>query len=295
MKPRHPTRAASHPVALLLLVWLFVAPAGRLHAYSLEYQAAVNACSTGMSNQTLVLSDHLLAQSQLNTDNRPLVVDSGWVKMSVFMDTWAKDHYYPVGNFTTFLGNSLWMFSPSEFKGFFMDTNRFSTTLSGTALIDRVNQLLGLPDTSGNGYIAEIWVDPATFFRPSRNPLLTNVTESWTFPDPLIDVPGKTGPEYYTWFTNRLDTIYSAATPYPWSSLGYTYDWGTSGHLAGETPYIGVSEFVMFKGAGTYQYYVDGVYTPSQYVPEPGAAMLVVVGGGWLLWVRRGRRHPAGL
>ncbi|MFA6560886.1 MAG: PEP-CTERM sorting domain-containing protein [Verrucomicrobiia bacterium] len=291
MKPRHPTRAASHPVALLLLAWLFVAPAGRLYAYSLEYQLAVNACSTGVSNQTLVLSDHLLAQSQLNTDNRPVAVSSDWVKMSVFMDSWAKDHYYPVGSFTNFLGNSLWMFSPSEFKGFFMDTNRFSTTLSGTVLTDRVNQLLGLPDTSGNGYIAEIWVDPTTFFRPSRNPLLTNVTESWTFPDPLIGVPGKTGPEYYTWFTNRLDTIYSAATPYPWSSLGYTYDWGTNGHLAGETAYVGLSEFVMFKGAGTYQYYVDGVYTPSQYVPEPGAAMLVVVGVGWLLLARR-RRLP---
>lgn len=249
----------------------------------------MNACSLGVSNQTLVLSDHLLAQSQFTTNNRPIGVSSDWVKMGVFIDDWAKNHYYPVGNFTNFLGNSLWVFSPDEFKGFFMDTNRFPTPMTETVLIERFDQLLGLPDTSANRYIADIWVDPATIFRSSRNPLLTNVTESWTFPDPLIGVPSKTGAEYYTWFTNRLDTIYSAATPYPWTSLGYTYDWGTNGHLAGETPYIGVSEFVMFKGAGTYQYYVDGIFTPSQYIPEPGAATLVMMGVGWLLLVCRSR------
>jgi hypothetical protein len=209
--------------------------------------------------------------------------------MGVFIDEWAKDHYYPVGNFTNFLGNSLWMFSPNEFKGFFMNTNRFPAPMTESALIARFDQLLGLPDTSANRYIADIWVDPATVFRPTRNPLLTNVTESWTFPDPLIGVPGKTGAEYYTWFTNRLDTIYSAATPYPWTSLGYTYDWGTNGHLVGETAYIGLSEFVMFKGAGTYQYYVEGVYTPTAYVPEPTTVMLLLAGGGGLFLLRRRR------
>lgn len=289
MKPKPRPTSVLHPIAAALLAFLLFVPAGDLHAYSYDYQLAVNACSLGVSNQTLVLSDHLLAQSQFTTNDRPIGVSSDWVKMGVFIDDWAKNHYYPIGTTTNFLGNSLWMFSPDEFKGFFMDTNRFAQPLAQPVLTDRINQLLGLPDTSGNAYIAEIWLDPATIFRPTRNPLLTNVTESWTFPDPLIAVPGKTAPEYYTWFTNRLDTIFAAATPYPWTSLGYTYDWGTNGHLVGETAYVGLSEFVMFKGAGTYQYYVEGVYTPSEYVPEPDTVFLLLLGTIPLFFLRRKR------
>ena len=295
MKPRRRIRTASHSVALLLLAWLCVAPADRAGAQSLspEYQAAISACSLGVSNQTLVISDHLLALSQLNANNPPPGVTSGWVEMGVFINTYAKNNFYPVGSFTTFGGNTLWMFSPQEFQGFYTNTNRFPTAMSEADLIKRTDQLLGLSDTSDNQYIADIWVDPATFLRPTRNPLLTNVTESWTFPDPLIDVPGKSGADYYTWFTNRVETVFSGSGAFPWTSMGYTYDWGTNGHLAGETTYVGLSEFLMFKGAGTYQYYVDGVYTVSQFVvlPEPGVATMVAVGFGWLLWVRRDRRR----
>ena len=295
MKPYRGIQAASRAVATLLLLWLCAASAPRVQAQSLspEYQAAIGACSLGVSNQTLVLSDHLLGLSQLNANNPPPGVSSGWVEMGVFINAYAKNNFYPVGHFTTFGGNTLWMFSPQEFQGFYTNTNRFPTALTGADLIKRTDQLLGLSDASDNQYVADIWVDPATFLRPARNPLLTNVTESWTFPSPLIDVPGKSGSDYYTWFTNRVDTVFSGSGAFPWTSLGYTYDWGTNGHLPGETSYVGLSEFMMFKGAGTYQYYVDGVYTVSEFVllPEPGAATLVMVGVGWLLWVRRGGRR----
>ena len=297
MKFHHDVRAAFGLAAIFVSAWLCVVPAHHLHAQSLspEYQAAISFCSLGVSNQTLALSDSLLSLSQLNTNNAQVGVGSGWVEMGVFINDYSKDNLYPIGQFANFTGNTLWMFSPQQFQSFFQNTNRFSTMLSGTNLILRVDQLLGLSDTSNNDWIADIWVDPATFLRPTRNPTLTNVTESWTFPSPLIDVPGKSADDYYTWFTNRIGTVYSGSGAFPWTSLGYTYDWGTNGHLAGETSYEGLSEFLMFKGAGTYQYYVSGVYAPDQYVvlPEPGTVALVAVGGVWILWARRRYSPPA--
>jgi hypothetical protein len=289
MKPSHAVRVASRVCTILLLAWLCLLPPHTLHAQlSPEYQAAISYCSQGVTNQTLVLATDLLSLSQLNTNNAPAGVGAGWVEMSVFIKS-SDRAYYNVGGFSTFGGSTLWTFSPQQFQSFFQNTNRFPTMLSGTNLILRIDQLLGLSDTSPNSYIADIWMDPATFLRPTRNPTLTNVTEDWTFPSPLIDVPGKSGADYYTWFTNRVGTVFAGTNAFPWTSLGYTYDWGTNGHLAGETPYEGLSEFLMFKGAGTYQYYTSGIYTPDQFVllPEPGTTALVAVGAGWLLLAYR--------
>ena len=49
---------------------------------------------------------------------------------------------------------------------------------------------------------------------------------------------------YTGWFNNRKNYIYSnarsypASSPYPWTRLGYTYDWGSRNH-------VGLSEFVV--------------------------------------------------
>lgn len=289
MKPNHDVRVTSRFVPMLLLAWLCIAPVCQVHAQlSPEYLSAISYCSQGVSNQTLVLSDSLLSLSQLNSQNAPSDVPAGWVEMSVFIKS-SDRAYYSVGGFSTFGGSTLWSFSPMQFQSFFQNTNRFATMLSGTNLVLRIDQLLGLSDTSPNSYIADIWVDPNTLLRPTPNPTLTNVTESWTFPSPLIDVPGKSGADYYTWFTNRVGTVFGGSGAFPWTSLGYTYDYGTNGHLAGETSYEGLSEFLMFRGAGTYQYYTSGIYTPDQFVelPEPGTTALFVMGAGLLLVMRR--------
>ena len=53
-------------------------------------------------------------------------------------------------------------------------------------------------------------------------------------------------PELYAFFddTNRAATIYTTSPPYPWTQLGYTYDW----HPA-NTSAIGLSEYVLMQNA----------------------------------------------
>ena len=62
-------------------------------------------------------------------------------------------------------------------------------------------------------------------------------------------------PDYMSWFNNQKATSYGA-DGYPWTRLGYTYDWGNP-----EGP-IGLSEFVIRAGATVG---VDSVATNADY------------------------------
>jgi hypothetical protein len=49
---------------------------------------------------------------------------------------------------------------------------------------------------------------------------------------------------YRKWFDNRRAHVYTLPAPYPWTGLGYTYDWGNP-----TAPHVGVSEFVINAGS----------------------------------------------
>ena len=139
----------------------------------------------------------------------------------------------------------------------------------------RVAQSLGLPppaatQTLANTCILEIYVSPADLFRPSADPEVTDSEAELAFPadgfrkydDTLLiysEMPcdpsycdnctasGKCGmTSYRKWYSNRRTHIYSQTSvnnPYPWTALGYTYDWGNP-----IPPHFGVSEFVINSG-----------------------------------------------
>ncbi|NVN90305.1 MAG: hypothetical protein HXX11_06835 [Desulfuromonadales bacterium] len=57
----------------------------------------------------------------------------------------------------------------------------------------------------------------------------------------LLGLPPEYGvfKTYSSWFNNRSRYGYTkVSSPYPWTRLGYTYDWGSSNHT-------GLSEFVL--------------------------------------------------
>jgi len=132
----------------------------------------------------------------------------------------------------------------------------------------RLTQVLGLQapadgETLENTCMLEFYVSPKYLFRPSADPDVTHESIALAF-DPnesqklsntfifcskpctleLCDC-GQSGGimvPYKDWFNIRRSTVFSQ-NPYPWTGLGYTYDWGNP-----NPPHFGISEFVINAG-----------------------------------------------
>lgn len=96
----------------------------------------------------------------------------------------------------------------------------------------RLEQLIGLPANAGYTHVSAFWVDLDELIRPAYQ---TDVTKQMTAD--LLD--GSALGIYREWFNGNAEYSYSEATPYPWTRLGYTYDWAE-----GDNEY-GLSEFLI--------------------------------------------------
>jgi hypothetical protein len=155
----------------------------------------------------------------------------------------------------------------------------------------RVAQSLGLPPpatglTLENTCIIELYVSQSNLFRPSPDPEISDQEAELTFPldgfrkfddtvliysEMLCNVgdtrcPNRTGSgkcgmtSYRNWFDIRREKVYSATPPYPWTALGYTYDWGNP-----VSPHIGASEFVINSGAAGISVFIKSVMWTGAY------------------------------
>jgi hypothetical protein len=100
----------------------------------------------------------------------------------------------------------------------------------------RLRQAIGLtPDDTVTAFV-EFWVLPSQLFRPAADNEITDTTAGLVMPE-------TTEPWYREWFNRlRASQYFQSADPahnaYPWTQLGYTYDWGSERHE-------GQSEFVI--------------------------------------------------
>ncbi len=115
---------------------------------------------------------------------------------------------------------------------------------AGTTLQKRLAEFLGLPPGAANDTFVELRVEPAHLFRPCPDGEIRDRTCGLAFPP---DTPA----DHRRWINDLRARQYCHAphadppSPgYPWTQLGYTYDWGAahSGHR-------GASEFVLRKGS----------------------------------------------
>lgn len=123
----------------------------------------------------------------------------------------------------------------------------------------RVAQALGLPPEAATPgaaseykYMVELWVSPRDLFRPCPDTEISDTMCETDFPtgcfrgfDTANTLQATAGPDqgvfmaYPAWFENQARHSYTeGADPYPWTRLGYTYDWGSRTH-------VGLSEFVL--------------------------------------------------
>lgn len=102
----------------------------------------------------------------------------------------------------------------------------------------RLEQVLGLPPGSGRGRrFVEMWVAPEDLFRPCPDPSVT-VARC----DPARVDPASIPESHRRWLEATAGTV-RCPGGYPWTGLGYTYDWG---HPLSE---VGLTELVVRRGA----------------------------------------------
>jgi hypothetical protein len=147
------------------------------------------------------------------------------------------EEYLLVGNFNKYPGtysdtsltNSwglIWVFIPDQFS-----KRMKSTTYMANDTLLRMRQLLGLPPNNQNNYIVELWVKPEDLFRPAADSEIDDQKAGLYF-------PANADTNYVKWFNQNIyDSYFSNWTHYPWTRLGYSYDW------SGYKSEVGISEF----------------------------------------------------
>lgn len=177
--------------------------------------------------------------------------------------TWTKSKwissFQPKGrNERPRAGADIWVTDASSMKRFCQDFVR-SHPGDADALNLRLNQRLGLPPDAVNDTFIEILADPANpggMFRPCREAYARLDGSTCGAPKEFpkeSEVWGEkpqTGrsAELKEWTLRKYYSSYASASPYPWTELGYTFDWSHAEDGSGEFVRFGQTEFVIPKG-----------------------------------------------
>jgi hypothetical protein len=107
--------------------------------------------------------------------------------------------------------------------------------LADEALDLRLEQAMGLPPNNGKTKLVQLWIPTDGLFRPSPDAEIDDSVAVLTFPEGA----DKT---HVAWIEKLQGSSYGEKG-YPWTRLGYTYDWAPDAKSE-----VGLSEFVARKG-----------------------------------------------
>ncbi len=202
----------------------------------------VNAIDDAMIADTSEIDSHLTPITENNTS---LIWQGNGSDKRVLMIVWTKySSSYPAGQNVTIYWGDTWVTVAPELKNFFKvhPVSKEYTHL-------RVAQLLGLPSDTEDSYFAEVWVRPQDLFRPTPDNEINDTTAQ-------LDFPVSVDPAYKKWFNDNIIDSYFPKK-YPWTRLGYTYDWGNP------NSHIGLSEFVIKNNS---EIIVKSLQTTNDYI-----------------------------
>lgn len=180
--------------------------------------------------------DAMIAEPQ---EIRPLVCVSkdekliSWKDNRVLMLTMHKypDSYPESKPVILSFGNS-WTFTDKEMKAWY-DKNKTGVT----DWSKRLQQLLGTEPQKTYTHVSAFWTKPEDIRRPAYQIDASKQIEP-------KDLDGSSLGELRTWFCdNIISSYYIGEKKYPWTKLGYTYDWNDN-----KTAY-GLTEFLVLKNA----------------------------------------------
>ena len=183
---------------------------------SVELCANLYLYHNAIIDATKAEEDELLPLKKIDTDSERILVCT-WNR---YPDT------YKDGSEITLEYGDVWVFTADEIKNW-GEKNGMSDNMTL-----RMEQLIGLPPQKGYTHIYLQCVSQNDFFIPAK--IDTDTT--------TLDFPNDTTEEYKKWFESNANYSYNPHK-YPWTGLGYTYDWADNG-----TDY-GLSEFIIKNGA----------------------------------------------
>lgn len=148
-------------------------------------------------------------------------------KGRVLLCTWhSYPDSYPEGQTVAAKWGYIWTFTDKE-----MATHAKELKASEDAVM-RLRQLIAIAPNKTHTTVTGLWVDPSDVIRPAYQSVATNGSMTITFPQEK-----ELDKSYKTWFDqNILDSYYYGA--YPWTRLGYTYDWADNGKEYGLTEFL---------------------------------------------------------
>jgi hypothetical protein len=194
-----------------------------------KYEATVDLYREAVADAVFADKDEIYdGLVAITRDNDNLEWHDGMVLVVTF--TRFPDSYPEGENIQTWWGET-WVTAVPELKTFY---GGIAVAVDNPVL--RIEQVLGLQKDSGNEWFAELWVNPDDLYRPCPDSEITDSVCGLTFPE-------NTAVEYIDWFNNQIIESYCNEQKYPWTRLGYTYDW------CDLTYEIGLSEFIIRQGA----------------------------------------------
>jgi hypothetical protein len=104
----------------------------------------------------------------------------------------------------------------------------------------RLQQLLGLPPRAGDTLMVEMTVPASALFRPTVSPA---VTTRYPCGDTLQAgcgqrFPDGVAPDHVRWIADQTLTLWAEPGGYPWTRLGYTYNWHPGSPRYGASEYL---------------------------------------------------------
>lgn len=159
------------------------------------------------------------------TESDPMTT---WQDGKVLLLTWHNyPDSYPEGETVTIQWGPVWTFTDKEVAS---HGKEFSDDPEM-----RLKQLIAFAPDSEHSTVTGFWVDPQDVKRPAyqTDPTVGNMTN---------DFGESVDEEFKAWFDDNILWSYFYGE-YPWTRLGYTYDWADNG-----TEY-GMTEFIVESGA----------------------------------------------
>lgn len=145
----------------------------------------------------------------------------------------------------------LWVTIPNELNEYLAN----ETLITDSASIQqRLIQILGMKSSDTNSVINLMWVNKNDIIRPSYDPNPSTTYGAIAFPE-TIELDW-----YQDWFNDNLAYSYESPSDglnYPFTRLGYTYDWGKEDSIYGLSEFVikPSSHIILKEKTGCWSYY----------------------------------------